>query len=140
METKPFNRNRRINFRLTEAEHRRLTEAWQKSSDRKLSDYGRKLLLGKPVTVFIRDRSLDLFIAEMARLRKELLALGNNFNQVVRRINGLRELPRFEVWLRDSRQQQALILQLTRDIQQHIIQNTSLWSRESSREKASKAP
>lgn len=140
MEAHNPNRNHRINFRLTEVEHQKILTSWQKSSDHKLSDYGRKLLLGKTVTFFIRDRSLDLFTAEMTKLRKELKALGNNFNQVVRRINGLKELPRYEFWLQDAKRKQETLLEITKDIQQQINKNASIWYQRSSQEKASGAP
>ena len=140
MEAHNPNRIHRINFRLTEVEHQKLLTSWQKSSDHKLSDYGRKLLLGKPVTFFIRDRSLDLFTSEMAKLRKELKAIGNNFNQVVRRINGLKELPKYEFWLQDAKRKQETLLEITKDIQQQINKNASIWYQRSSQEKVSEEP
>ena len=54
---------------------------------RKLSDYARKILLGKPIVATYRNQSLDDFMTEMFVLRNELNAIGNNFNQVVKRLH-----------------------------------------------------
>jgi hypothetical protein len=38
-------------------------------------------------TVYTRSQSFDDFVAEMILLRNELKAIGNNFNQLVRKLN-----------------------------------------------------
>jgi len=40
-----------------------------------MSEYCRKVLLGKPVRVFCRDQSFDAFIEEAIALRKEMQAV-----------------------------------------------------------------
>lgn len=121
------NRTRRITIRLTEQEYEKLLRGLKHSIDRKLSDYARKLLLGKPVKILTRNKSMDLFTEEMAALRKEMNALGNNFNQVVRRVNSIRELPQQQFWLRVAQDMQRQLLEKTETIQSKIIQLSSLW-------------
>ena len=105
------NRIRRITIRLTEQEYQKLLQGLKQSVDRKLSDYARKLLSGKPVKMLVRNQSMDLFTEEMAALRKELNALGNNFNQVVKRINSVPDLPQLQFLLKTAQgfQQQLLL-------------------------------
>lgn len=64
-----------------------LENRYKKTTFRCLSEYARNLLLGKPVTVLNRDKSMDDLLEELLLLRKELNAIGNNLNQAVRSIN-----------------------------------------------------
>ena len=45
-----------------------------------------KLCLQKPVTVKYRNQSADDFLQAMLELKKELSAIGNNYNQAVHKI------------------------------------------------------
>jgi hypothetical protein len=93
------NRSRIIGLRLTIAEYEDLEKKWQKSNCRKLSDYGRRMLFGKPMVSNYRNKSLDEMMAEAMLLRKELNAIGVNFNQAVHRLNTLDHLPQMQQWL-----------------------------------------
>lgn len=70
-----------------------------KTTCRKLSDYARKILLGKPIIAVFRDQSLDDLMAEAMRLRNELNGLGNNFNQAVKKLYTLHQITEFRHWL-----------------------------------------
>lgn len=93
------NRIRIIGLRLTMAEYEDLERKWQKSNCRKLSDYGRRMLFGKPMVSNYRNKSLDESMAEAMLLRKELNAIGVNFNQAVHRLHTLDHLPQMQHWL-----------------------------------------
>lgn len=43
-------------------------------------------LTGKPVTVYTRSQSIDDLMAELILVKNELSAIGNNFNQTVKRL------------------------------------------------------
>lgn len=64
-----------------------LERKYKKTTSRCLSEYARALLLGKPVTLLNRDRSMDEILEQLLLLRRELNAVGNNLNQAVRQIN-----------------------------------------------------
>ena len=66
-----------------------------KTTCRKLSDYARKFLLGKPKIATTRDQPLDDLMAEAIKLRNELNALGNNFNQAVKKLHILYQIAEF---------------------------------------------
>jgi hypothetical protein len=80
------NRSKRIHFRLTEKEFEKIQSQFGRSTCQKLSEYIRLVLLNKPVRVNQRNQTLDDFMAEMIDLRKELSAIGNNYNQTVKRL------------------------------------------------------
>jgi hypothetical protein len=62
----------RVTIQVTEEDLQKLEERLANSTCRTMSEYGRKLLLGKPVTVLYRNRSLDAFIDEAIALRTEM--------------------------------------------------------------------
>ena len=99
MEEKKTGRVRIIGLRLTGDEYRVLEGRWQKSTVKKLSEFVRRVLFGKVITVKTRNASLDDFMAEMLLLKKELNAIGGNFNQATHRLHTLDYLPQMQHWL-----------------------------------------
>ena len=99
MGEKKTGRKRMVGLRLTGDEYGVLEKNWKKSTIRKLSEYVRRVLFGKQVTVYTRNQSLDELIAELIVLRKELNAIGVNFNQAVHRLHTLDHLPQMQRWL-----------------------------------------
>lgn len=124
-------RDIRICIRLTVKEYEQLRNDQQNTPDRKLSDFARKKLLGKPVRVFTRNRSLDLLMEELVLLRKELNHIGNNFNQVVRKINAVQMPGELSFWLSVSKKLQEQLLEKTNGIQEKIIQISTPWLQDS---------
>lgn len=47
----------------------------------------------EPITYYTRNASLDEGLQELARLRKELNAIGNNLNQQTRKLNSFTATP-----------------------------------------------
>src|SRR4030095_2704074 len=93
------NRVKWLHIRLTDKEHQKLHSKFSKSTCSKLSDYARKTLLDKPITIKVRNQSLDDFMAEMIVLRNELNAIGNNYNQLVKRLHSLQQFSEIKSWL-----------------------------------------
>ena len=65
------------------------TGYFSKTTCRKLSEYARNVLLQKPVIIKFRNQSADDFLDEMILLKNELNAIGNNYNQSVKRLHTL---------------------------------------------------
>jgi hypothetical protein len=57
------------------------------------------MLFGKPMVSNYRNKSQDDLMAEAMLLRKELNAIGVNFNQAVHRLHTLDHLPQMQQWL-----------------------------------------
>ena len=71
----------------------------QKTTERSLSNYIRKVCTGTPVTVKYRNSSADDFLHDMLQLKRELNAIGNNFNQAVHKLHMLDRIPEFRTWV-----------------------------------------
>nr|MBD3621214.1 plasmid mobilization relaxosome protein MobC [Sunxiuqinia sp.] len=99
MERKNSNRTRKISLRLTPEEYAAIERKWKASTCRKLSDYVRRNLFDRPVVTTYRNRSQDDVLTELTRLRSELNAVGKNFNQAVKHLQTLRQIPEFRSWL-----------------------------------------
>lgn len=120
-------RNRLVQARLTPAEYDRIHKKFSKTTCRKLSDYMRKVLLDKAVTVNMRNQSLDDFMSEMVRLRKELNAIGNNYNQLVKRLHSMVQISEIKVWLTLNESARKLLLSKVEEIKAKIAQINDQW-------------
>lgn len=65
-------RKNQIIIYLTESENKAFREAFARSSDSKLSVFGRRLLLAKPVRTYYRDRAFDEFIEVALDFRRDI--------------------------------------------------------------------
>lgn len=99
-EQKKTGRWRVINFRLTTEEYDLLSTRWKQTTLKKLSAYVRQVLFGRKLTVKTRNISADELVAELVLLKKELNAIGVNFNQAVHRLHTLDHAPQMQDWLR----------------------------------------
>ncbi len=99
MKEQHSNRTRIIGLRLTPDEYAKIEKKWKASTCRKLSDYVRRSLFDKPVVTTYRNSSQDDLMAELTRLRSELNAVGNNFNQAVKKLHTLSQIAEFKSWL-----------------------------------------
>ena len=120
-------RNRLVQARLTPAEYDRIHKKFSKTTCRKLSDYMRKVLLDKAVTVNMRNQSLDDFMSEMVRLRTELNAIGNNYNQLVKRLHSMEQISEIKVWLTLNESARKLLLSKVEEIKAKIAQINDQW-------------
>jgi len=84
--------NKRINVRFTEDEYKKLLDRSAQTTCSNLSEYTRKLLLQKPVTVYQRNQSLDDLMPQLVGLKNDLNAIANNYNQVVRKLHVLQHV------------------------------------------------
>ncbi|QEM08172.1 plasmid mobilization relaxosome protein MobC [Mucilaginibacter rubeus] len=97
---KKTGRWRVINFRLTTKEYDLLSGRWKQTTLKKLSAYVRQVLFGRKLTVKTRNVSADELVAELVLLKKELNAIGVNFNQAVHRLHTLDHASQMQDWLR----------------------------------------
>ena len=99
MKEQNSNRTRIIGLRLPPDEYAKIEKKWKASTCRKLSDYVRRSLFDKPIVTTYRNSSQDDLLAELTRLRSELNAVGNNFNQAVKKLHTLSQIAEFKSWL-----------------------------------------
>ena len=99
MKEKNNKRNKWLHLRLTDKEYELIQEQFSRTTDLKVSDFARKKLLGKLMIGSYRDASMDAFMEELIGLKNGLSAIGNNFNQAVKRLHTLSKIKEFEHWL-----------------------------------------
>jgi hypothetical protein len=116
-----------LHIRLKEDEYDRIQKKFKQSIDRKLSQYARKVLLNKPITVNYRNQSLDDFMHEMISLRNELNAIGNNLNQTVKRLHSLEDFDEIKIWLLLNETATQIITKKVTEIKEKIGQINDVW-------------
>lgn len=94
MEDKKTNRDKWLHLRLTTAELAQLNNNFGQTTQPKLSDYCRGILLGKPMIKAYHNKSLDALIVEFSALNKTLNGIANNYNQAM---HHLHQLPQTEL-------------------------------------------
>jgi len=130
------NRVRWLNIRLKLDEYKGLEKKFSKTSFQTMSEYHRALLLGDPVTVIHRDRSMDDVLEELALLRRELNFVGNNLNQAVRNINSVHGFPDTRLWMDLLTLIKGKLEPSITEIKEGMNKYTDLWSQKSRAGKA----
>jgi hypothetical protein len=116
-----------LHIRLKEEDYNKIRIKFSKSTCRKLSEYARRVLLDKVVTVNQRNQSVDDFMAEMIRLRNELNAIGNNLNQSVKKLYTLREIHEFRNWIISNENRAKILFEKVDEIKNKINQISDKW-------------
>ena len=127
MEKENSNRTRIVGLRFTPQEYAKIERQWKASTCGKLSDYIRKYLFNKPITTNYRNQSLDEFMFEVIRLRGELHAIGNNFNQTVKKLHTLQQIPEFKTWIITSELDRKILLNKVEEIKNSMQKISEKW-------------
>lgn len=127
MEKKNVKRTRIAAVRFTAAEFTAIEKKFKGTTCRQMSEYMRSCLLNKPITTRYRNESLDEFMLEMIRLRKEFSAVANNFNQSVKKLHTLRQIPEFRYWISSTEAQRSELLERLEVIQKWMDKTAVRW-------------
>lgn len=127
MKEKNTNRTKWVHLRLTTEEMNLLQRRFEKSLCPKLSDFARKNMLGKPVILKYRNQSVDDFILEISRLRADLNAVGNNYNQMVKKLHTLQQIPEFKDWIYASLEQKEILFESIEKIKNCVLKLAEKW-------------
>ena len=117
-----------ISLRVKPEEYDLIEKRRQATSCRTLSEYARKLLLSKPVTIKYRNESLDQSMEEMILLKNELNAIGNNFNQAVKRLHTLDTTGQARAWMIAYESTHQAFIRKVEEIKERLNQIDALWS------------
>jgi len=123
-------KDRWVNTRFSQSEYETLQKLFRATTCRELADYMRRMALNKPVSLSYRNQSVDDFLADMIALRKELNAIGNNFNQAVHRLHTLHIVPEIQHWLLLNEQDKTQLFRQIETISNRINQLYKQWSHE----------
>jgi hypothetical protein len=130
MDRQRNNRNKWLHIRLTEAEYKKINAGFSRSTKRKISEYARGIMLDKPITVYTRNQSFDDFVAEVMLLRSELKAIGNNFNQAVKKLHTAGSDAEIKAWALLNENSKQLFFKKADEIYSKIAQIIDQWSQE----------
>lgn len=119
-----------ISFRVKPQEYEQINQNFSSTTCRKLSEYARKVLLNKPVVVKYRNQSADEFLSAMIPLKNELNAIGNNFNQAVKKLHTLNQISEFKMWLITYEEDRQKLLLKVDEIKTKINQIFERWLQE----------
>ena len=128
MKEKKQIRSKWLTIRLSEAEENKLNKFFNSTTSNSLSEYAREVLLQQPVTVLYRNQSADEFLSEMILLKKELNAIGNNFNQAVHKLHTLDHISEIRYWAMQHENVRAMLLKKAEEIKERMNQIYIQWS------------
>ena len=129
MEGQNSNRTRIVGLRLTPDEYSKIEKKWKASTCRKLSDYVRRSLFEKPIVTTYRSSSQDDLMAELTRLRNELNAVGNNFNQAVKKLHTLSQIAEFRSWLIAYEVEKKILSNKVDEVRNNVKKILEIWLR-----------
>lgn len=127
-----------LHIRLTPDELQKISANHERTASRELSAFARKRLLEEPLTYYTRNTSLDEGLQELVRLRKELNAIGNNFNQLTRKLNSFTATPGLAVMTEALKLVKEKVDGQLTQINNSINQLARQWLQGSTAEKVSK--
>jgi hypothetical protein len=116
-----------LTIRLNQSEAEKIHKLYSKTTCNSISEYGRKLLLNEPVTIYHRNQSADDFLQEMVKLKNELQAIGKNYNQVVKKLHTLDAVPEIKTWAILNESSRQLFFKKLEEIQDKIHKIYTLW-------------
>lgn len=120
-------RKKMVVVRMNNNEFEQLEKFRKQSTEKSISNYLRKVSLQKPVTFKYRNQSADDFLKQMLKLKKELNAVGNNFNQAVHKLHLLDKIPEFRVWINQYDGLQKLLVSKVEEIKLQVNQLYEQW-------------
>jgi hypothetical protein len=121
-------RSKCLTVRFTEEERKRLNKLRNKAQCNSLSEYARDVLLKEPVTIKYRNETADEFLEEMILLKKELNAIGNNFNQAVHKLHTLDRDAQIKAWAVLNEATRNLFMKKVEEIREKVNQIYEQWS------------
>ena len=121
------NRSKWLHLRLSPKEYETVQRQFNKTTCRKISEYARKRLLSKPVTVNYHNQSLDELVRELIQLRNELGSIGNNFNQAVKKLHSLSMIRQFQDWIAVYETDRQKLVAHTGKIKEFITSLSEKW-------------
>jgi hypothetical protein len=130
MKEKKSKRDKKITIRFTGDELKKIRLGFSSSTQRKMSEYARNVLLEKPITVYTRSKTNDEFLNQMILLKNELKAIGNNFNQLVKKLHAIDHDEEIKSWAIMNENSKAIFFKKVNEINLTIEQISAKWLQE----------
>ena len=120
-------RIRFVGLRFTREEFEKIEKLKNESTTVEISEFIRRCIFERPITVRQRNASLDDFMQVMIGLRNDFNSIGNNFNQSVRQLNTFKELPAVQQFIVEYEKQHGQILEKVNEIEKKINEIADIW-------------
>jgi hypothetical protein len=117
-----------ISIRVKPEEYSKIYALFQETTCRKLSEYVRRVLLKKPVVVNYRNQTAEESLDIMNRLKNELNAIGNNYNQAVKKLHSLKAVPELKIWIILNEATRQNLVQKIEEVRLLMNKIYELWS------------
>ena len=127
MKRENSNRTRIVGLWLTPLEYAELEKRFRASTCRKLSDHIRKHLFNKPIVTTYRNASFDDYIEETMTLTSELNSIGNNVNQIAKKMNSFKTIAEFKNQLFWFEIDKKKLFKKMEEIKTHSQKLSELW-------------
>lgn len=127
MRDEKINRTKILNLRLTDADYSKLQARFNKTTQRKFSDFARAMLLGKPQIGAYRDLSMDAMMTQFSALRKDLNGIANNLNQVVHKLHMIDDPRHIPKWLKHYETEHRSLLETMDSIRIQVNKIAAKW-------------
>ena len=111
-----------ISIRVKPDEYTVIYKHYKGTTCNKLSQYVRRVLLQKPVTILYKDESTREILSALNQLSRELSAIGNNFNQTVHKLHTLDHISEIKIWAELTESGRQNLLKKIEDIRVSLNQ------------------
>jgi hypothetical protein len=122
------NRIKWVHLRLSVDEHKVIMQLRSKSTCRNLSEYIRNVIFDRPIIATYRNLSQDDMLKHMASLNRELNGIGNNLNQVTKRLHTLKPIEQAH-WANQFEAQIETIQLEIKQVKELMLKITERWLR-----------
>ncbi|SHH16831.1 mobilisation protein (MobC) [Flavobacterium frigidimaris] len=127
MKRENSNRTRIVGLRFTPMEYAELEKRFRASTCRKLSDHIRRHLFNKPIVTTYRNASFDDYIEETITLNSELNSIGNNINQIAKKMNSFKTISEFKTQVFWFEVDKKKLLEKIEEIKIHSQKLSEQW-------------
>lgn len=121
------NRLKWLTVRVSEKEYAAIQKQFQQTTERKLSAYVRKILLGKPMIKEVRNASLQEIVAVLAKMQKDLNGLANNYNQMVHKLHITDTKAELKAWIEQYEREKKILYFHIETISSYIGKTSEKW-------------
>jgi predicted exporter len=130
MKAESITRKLKVEVLFNQQEFDELHRLLQKTTEKKVSTYMRKVALQIPVVATYRNTSVDDFLRDMLELKRELTALRALYNEAVEKLQLLEGIPEFRTWIIIYEQSRKALLTKVEQIHERLTRLYELWLQE----------
>lgn len=127
MDKKKKIRDKWLHIRLNAEEYDQLNKQFQQTSERKISAYSRKILLGKPMIKEVRNASLQEVLATLIKLQSDLNGIANNYNQMVKKLHTTSSDLGVRLWVRSCEKEWIVMASQINEVSNYVSKTGEKW-------------